>query len=292
MEKSAEIRFSLVLFISLFLHMVMIVAISLPSYEALRELQKRRAASTRPFQVRDIIVNVNQDDRRVVTPKTLLSDRDSTARGYITKEKGDHWLNNSLEFFMKRGSPDSGKSSRKISRKSGKAGVLLAAKNEIAIMLSKEESSSQDVTGRGGAGEMTRIPDKNSFTRRNAIFYSSDGRFSFNTLKFRDFKYFRKMKDKIASNWFPPDMSNVAIGGYAPGRTRIMAISSQEVKIYFIMNRKGDVVKVELVDSLGNQALDKSCIEAIKMSKNFGKVPDDITGEHVVIPFIFGYYLY
>jgi outer membrane biosynthesis protein TonB len=56
------------------------------------------------------------------------------------------------------------------------------------------------------------------------------------------------------------------------------------------MNRNGDVLRVELVDSLGNKPLDDSCIDAIKLSRNFGKVPDDIKGELILIPFIFGYY--
>ena len=98
------------------------------------------------------------------------------------------------------------------------------------------------------------------------------------------------MKDRIASNWYPPLLANAALGGFAPGSMRIMAIPSQKVKICFIMNRDGDIVRVELVDSMGNKPLDDSCMDAIKMSRSFGKVPDDIKGEFIMIPFIFGYY--
>jgi TonB family protein len=56
------------------------------------------------------------------------------------------------------------------------------------------------------------------------------------------------------------------------------------------MNRQGDVVEVEILDSMGNKSLDGSCLDAIRYSKNFGPVPDDIKGDHVLIPFIFGYY--
>ena len=52
---------------------------------------------------RDIIVNINQDDRQVVTPETLLSDRDSSAKGYVTKKAGSRWLNNSLDFRALKG---------------------------------------------------------------------------------------------------------------------------------------------------------------------------------------------
>jgi outer membrane biosynthesis protein TonB len=39
------------------------------------------------------------------------------------------------------------------------------------------------------------------------------------------------------------------------------------------MNRDGDIVRVELVDSMGNKPLDDSCMDAIKMSRSFGKAP-------------------
>jgi hypothetical protein len=37
---------------------------------------------------RDIIVNINQNDIRDIKESTLLSDRDSTARGLYNKRKG------------------------------------------------------------------------------------------------------------------------------------------------------------------------------------------------------------
>ena len=97
------------------------------------------------------------------------------------------------------------------------------------------------------------IPDKNDVTRNNAIFYSSAGTFSFNTAKFKNFHYFKAMKDKIASNWHPPLLANINIGGYAPGMIRVRAIPSQEVKIYFSMNRDGEVVDVKVLDSFRNK---------------------------------------
>jgi TonB family protein len=106
------------------------------------------------------------------------------------------------------------------------------------------------------------------------------------------------MKDKIASNWYPPLLANANLGGgynaatgsYTPGSVRIMAIPGQKVKLYFIMNREGEIQKVEILDSFGNKPLDESCLDAVKLSKTFGKVPDDIKGEFILIPFIFGYY--
>jgi hypothetical protein len=99
------------------------------------------------------------------------------------------------------------------------------------------------------------------------------------------------MKQKIAGNWHPPVMANSLTTGYTPGRVRVKIMDSEEIKTYFILNRNGDVQKVVLLDTRGNKSLHESCVDAIKHSKNFGPVPDEIKGEVIVIPFIFGYYV-
>jgi len=236
---------------------------------------------------RDIIVNINQDDIRDIKESTLLSNRDSSAKGYITKEKGDRWLNNSLEFRLKGNGQAAGGRSGASSNSVEKADYK---NGDIALKYSQSKGNSFAGNSMSGNAASMAIPDRNNITMNNAIFYSNAGEFSFNTAKFKNFEYFKKMKDKIASNWYPPLLANVSLGGYAPGNMRIMAIPSQRVKIAFIMNRNGDVLRVELVDSLGNKPLDDSCIDAIRLSRNFGKVPDDIKGELILIPFIFGYY--
>ncbi len=155
----------------------------------------------------------------------------------------------------------------------------------------EKKEKAEDTIQQQSTSEWGRIPDKKGITLENAIFYSNTRQFSFNTKKFKDFEYFRKMKQKIANHWFPPIMANSLSTGYIPGRTSVRVIASQEVRTYFILNRQGDVLKVVLVDSRGNTHLDESCIDAIRNSKNFGPVPEDIPGEEVVIPFIFGYYV-
>lgn len=288
MEKKSEINFSLVISISFFLHLIILIGVFMPRYNSFFE---SKALRERLFGGRDIIVNINQDDRSIINRKTLLSDRDSTAKGYITRDKGDRWLNNSLDFTMRRGSRKAGRS-RSDMHSSSREKILLADKTEVVVSIMKYDLDGFNFFGDEGEDNFNRIPDRYNLTRKNAIFYSNDGRFSFNTKKFKNFRYFKEMKDKIASNWFPPLIANAAIGGYAPGRVRIMAIPSQEVKLYFTMNRLGDVLNVVIVESLGNRSLDASCVDSIRFSKNFGGVPNDIKGEIIIIPFIFGYFVY
>ena len=293
-QDKRRLNLSLTVIISLCLHFVFWAAVILPDLDGLLRLEEY--LEKMKFQSRDVIVNINQDEQRHITPKTLLSDKDSTAQGYITTKKGDRWLNNSLDFRVISGT-QSGRKGRAQFKGKNNETILLHDDSEIVIQLTKPSTSEKP--GMEGDYIKIKIPDKNDITRENSIFYSNKGMFSFNTAKFRNFQYFKDMKDKIAGNWYPPIMANAIMGGsnpitgtYAPGRTRIMAIPSQEVKLFFTMNRNGDVLDVEIVESYGNKSLDSSCLDAIRLSKSFGAVPEDIRGNVVVIPFIFGYYAY
>lgn len=288
MKESYSINLSLFVLISFFLHTVLIAAFLLPDSDGVFRTFNKHAARGKTSGGRDIIVNINQDDIRDIRKGTLLSDRDSSAKGFITQEKGDRWLNNSLEFRMKSGG--SGGDGRTAS--SGSRDKLRSSDNgDIYMKYGRDGGGTGGNSGGKGSAANMAIPDKNGITMNNAIFYSNSGLFSFNTSKFKNFTYFKNMKDKIASNWYPPLLANAALGGNAPGSMRIMAIQSQKVKICFIMDREGEIVRVELVDSMGSKPLDDSCMDAIRMSRNFGRVPDDIKGDYIMIPFIFGYYV-
>jgi hypothetical protein len=289
MKEFYKINLPILLIISFFMHIILLSFWLIPDSGGMInfiERKKQQAAlDARLSGGRDIIVNINQDDKRVIDRNTLLSDRDSSAKGYVTEEKGNRWLNNSLDFKLGQGKNKSGENGR--SGSSGRIQVSGADDEEAHVTIMARYTSKADQLG----AEMGRlaIPDKNDVSKKNAIFYSNTGSFSFNTAKFKNFSYFRAMKDKIASNWFFPMMANARFRGNAPGVFRINAIQSQLVKLYFIMDRNGEVVKVEILDSMGHTQLDSACIDSIKMSKNFGKVPDDIEGEYILIPFIFEY---
>jgi hypothetical protein len=295
MEKEAEIRFSLIILISFFIHIIVILGIWLPIYD---NILKLKDVLDRSSQARDIIVNINEDNKEITGKSTLLSEKDSSARGYITKEKGSHWLNNSRDFVLQQGSGSA--EEFRDDTDADRTTLLLSDNTELIITLFREEI--QRLSGSRQTGKTIvksketefRIPDKNTFSRNNAIYYSSDGNFSFNTMKFKPFKYFKEMKDKIANHWYPPPLANFVTYGYdpftnsyTPGRFRIMAVPTQTVKLYFTMNRDGDVLDVGIIDSLGISFIDASCVDAIRLSKNFGRVPDELKGNVVVIPFAF-----
>jgi len=301
MNRQVELQTSLTLIISFFVHLIVMVTLILPQIGDIWGSQKMlKDIFGDEGTGRDIIVNINQDDRRVVTPDTLLSDRDSSAKGYVTKKAGARWLNNSLDFRVLKGSQGKGRGdNRSAAAHAGRDRIMVSDDSEMVAVIERNQSAGREA-GNYGIFDETLIPDKNDVSRENALFYSSDGRFSFNTVKFKDFKYFKDMKDRIASNWYPPLMANSMVQGYnplsgeyAPGYTRIMSIPSQEVKTVFVLNRKGDIIHIQILDSLGNKPLNASCYDAIKLSKSFGPVPRDLLkGDVLVIPFIFGYYVY
>ncbi|MGQ9843369.1 MAG: energy transducer TonB family protein [Spirochaetota bacterium] len=286
----AEIRFDLVLLVSFFMHTIVVISFFIAQirYGVFAKQQDTGLL----FRGRDIIVNINQDNIDEINKNTLLSDKTSKAKGYITQQKGERWLNNSLDFTMQKGVRQLGKGGV-ASSKAVKDKIMVSQENtEYIISFFKEEAGG--IPEFEGDSEFTRIPDKYSINPKNALFFSSDGFFSFNTVKFKPFEYFKNMKDKVAANWHPPLLANAVIYGYdpmtgslAPGRMRIMAVPTQDIKLYFTMDRDGNVLDVVLVDSLGNKAIDESCIDAIRLSRNFGKVPQEIKGKVIVIPFLF-----
>nr|HPI23986.1 hypothetical protein [Spirochaetota bacterium] len=187
MTRRSDINLSLVLLMSFFLHTVMMLGIVIPNYYAMLQDQMNRDRTRKMFGGRDIIVNINADRQPVISPKTLLSDEDSSAKGHLTKEKGDHWLNNSRDFAQKRGGKKSGNSST-VQTKSSQIPkrMLLNDESELVVEFMKLSEGGYTLFGDEGGEDFTKVPDRNTFSKNNAIFYSNDGRFSFNTKRFRN----------------------------------------------------------------------------------------------------------
>lgn len=289
-KRKIELSIIIAVVISLFLHILIAVVYISYSPDNLDFSFMDKKSGGNSFSGRDVIVNMNQDDKKEYSKKTLLSDRDSSAKGHITETKGDTWLNNSREFKV-RGSNKAEKNSsinkpKYQSKLDTKNAFPLTPQGATLFIASPQEYSFYE----SGDSEWTKIPDLKGINRKNSLYYSNTGTFSYNTAKFKNFAYFQGMKNKIASNWYPPMFSNATFMAYG-GSIRFKMIQSQEVVMYFKMNRGGDVTEIKILDSMGNEQLDGACVDAIKLSKNFGAVPEDIKGDEIYIPFIFGYYV-
>ncbi len=317
MEQKRDIKFHFFIIVALVVHIYIASFIIMPYYFAsytnssyVEQLFKDIISNS--TELRDVVVNINPDDQEVMTNETLLSDVTSSAKGKITDRRGDTWLNNSLQFQQMRmqAAKLSDGSSSKIApliKSNRRSDFIISFYDEPKFIEKPVDKTEKDKNAdadeksdKTDAGEKSlsrdgidwsAIPDKKGINLDNAIYYSNSDYFSFNTKKFSNFEYFRRMKQKIAGNWYPPMMANSLTTGYTPGHVRVKIMASEEVVTYFILNRNGDVQKVVLLESKGNKSLHDSCVDAIKHSKSFGPVPEDIKGDKIVIPFIFGYYV-
>jgi hypothetical protein len=292
-KKNYEINISILLIVSAFIHFSILFVFSLPDLNGFTHADKlfpKSDSNINTGRPRFIAANINQDDKRKVNEKTLLSDRDSQEKGYITKKKGETWYSGTTDINLSsEGNNQSGSASKGAKSSSNR---LLFWDDSPLIMKFVElrnKLNNSNNAGERSAGSSLKIPDTSEISRQNSLYYSNSGQFSLNTVKFKHYEFAKRIVDKIRSNWYPPIMANVAIGGYGGGAVRVMAIPPQDVKTYFKLNRQGDVLDFGIIDSRGHKSLNESCLDSIKLSKNFGPVPSDISGSEILIPFIFIY---
>ena len=291
------INISLLIIISFFLHIIIIAAVLMPDMpgRSLFDVLAKRAMPEEEKSGRAVKVkigeNINQNLKREITEQTFISDKDSAAQGFLTPGDSARWYSETTD--LKLGQKGAGKSGGSASQRIVNAGgqkVILNDESEMLMYVSKFGRTSSNV---GDGSNVMKLPQPNLMSRTNTLFFSNSGLFSLNTVEFKHYAFAKRIVDKISSNWYPPIMANARIGGYAPGSTRIMAIPPQEVRAYFAINENGAVVRSGILDSYGNKSLDESCLDAIRFSKSFGPVPDDLKKKMqngvMVIPFIFGY---
>lgn len=298
-NKTIYINISLLIIISFFLHIIIITVIISPDvsgrafFDALTErAEQREKRDERVVKVK-VGDNINQNLKREITEQVFISDKDSAAQGFLTPGESARWYSETSDLKLgQKGSGESGSAPAQRIVDAGGQKVILADESEMLMYLHKFGKSGSSRSGEANYNEI-KLPQPHLMSRSNTLFFSNSGLFSLNTVEFKHYAFAKRIVDKISSNWYPPVMANARIGGYAPGSTRIMAIPPQEVRAYFAINEEGAVVQSGVLDSYGNQSLDESCLDAIRFSKNFGPVPDDLKKKMrngvMVIPFIFGY---
>jgi hypothetical protein len=302
MNRTLTINLSLLVLISLFLHLIVMTSAVMPEFSGrkLMEALVERAEGTPEAkkQGRDRLVkvkvaeNINPNLKRNVNRNTMISDKDSTEQGHLDNSKEASWYSETTDMrLMKKGKGKSTGSGEGDGRRALQETVPDDFQG-LMVYLNRPGAGGGAKGGEGMFNEF-RLPQPNRMSRLNSLFFSNSGLFSLNTVEFRHFRFAKQIVDRISSNWYPPVMANAQIGGYAPGGLRIMAIPPQEVKAYFVINANGDVVKSGILDSGGNRTLDDSCLESIRLAGNFGPVPDDLKKKMrngvLTIPFIFGY---
>ena len=95
----------------------------------------------------------------------------------------------------------------------------------------------------------------------------NEGKISLGTIQYEYASYFLEMQKKISENW----RSFFPVFQYYQG-----IIKSGDVIVQFQISENGDVISPQVVKSYGYSILDKSCLNAVIYSKNFGRLPDEL----------------
>lgn len=134
---------------------------------------------------------------------------------------------------------------------------------------------------RGAAPTFQELPQFKNANPELMINLTLDKRYSLGTLAHRHALYFFNMVRKISRTWnqyFP--IFPHAMGFFKDG----------EVLVVFELDIDGKVTSVELAKSYGQHTLDRSCIMAIRESKEFGPIPGEFREKGKMrIPFLFIY---
>jgi len=113
------------------------VGLILPSMEGLKFKDPFSGGKTSVGGGRDIVVNINEDDKLVESADTLLSEKSSSARGHLTQKRGDTFLNNYLDFKLPKQAQKGGGTTGAANSSGGS--TLPVMNNSIA-----QNSSAQD----------------------------------------------------------------------------------------------------------------------------------------------------
>ena len=84
--------------------------------------------------------------------------------------------------------------------------------------------------------------------------------------------YMRELQRRIKRNWHPPRRDE-----------------SKRVQVLFKLNKKGDLLRLNISKSSGNIEADDAALEAIKMSAPFRPLPPEYQGSDIDIQFTFDY---
>ncbi|MDH5716423.1 MAG: TonB C-terminal domain-containing protein [Spirochaetia bacterium] len=252
------------------------------------------------------VVNVlleNKLNNKTKEPDEMvfLSNQDNTGSGKLTKNKGFEALTEENQLsFAKKGNIESQKLKKENYNKNG---IKTKANEKYSVKIFPDEKA--DKIGYGGQTtwgkeKKSLIPSNYKFNREFALSWDKAGEPIIPTKNYKHYKYFRNMFDKIKENWSPPggqpsptDAEAFHRMGYAPGYIKFQTFPDQEIKIVFILDKKGNVIEITLWESMGFVSLDLSCVESIERSKNFGPPPKELLKDGVfIMPMVFVIFTY
>ena len=83
-------------------------------------------------------------------------------------------------------------------------------------------------------------------------------------------KYMENVQTKLHQNWVTPDF-----------------LEEGHIRVLFKLDKQGNVISGEILESSGNDLYDESAVNAIHKSEPFGKFPENSTRETITINYVF-----
>ncbi|MBS0617047.1 MAG: energy transducer TonB [Spirochaetes bacterium] len=252
-------------------------------------LGEKQNAENKPDQkiIQALLENTHVEKQKKKETVKFLSDKDSEARGDLTKAKGFESISN--DYVLSPGEVQPRQARIVTLKKYKKIITAKEGRVRIAVAPKKEETEPQV------QAEQLRIPAYYRWRHDFALSWDYAGRPAIPTVRYAHYSYFRSMVNKIQNVWAPPggdpyptfDDSYHRMN-YAAGYTRFTTYPSQDIYIQFLLDDQGVVRDAKLVSSLGFKSLDRSCLEALYAAHDFGPPPKELLEKGVlIIPFIF-----
>lgn len=203
-----------------------------------------------------------------------LSDVTAEGKGRITMGQGFHTLtdDDTVEVTLPGG-------------RSGNAGSQEASTRQGRGAVMRPGQAGQESASSGDDGRF-RVPANYRFRQDFVLAYDGSPRFSVARQELAGFKYFQNMFRRIRETFAPPGL-NYAYQDMA-GTVVNQPIKPQIVEIAFVIDDDGNVRDVKKISSMGQDAVDRACMETL-IGQNFGKPPPEIfaNGRVFGIGFVF-----
>lgn len=84
--------------------------------------------------------------------------------------------------------------------------------------------------------------------------------------------YMANMQKTIKAKWEPPKGDH-----------------SKSVVLFYTLNRKGEVIKSNILETSGDVEMDKAAMDALQEAAPFGKLPKSFKGQSIDVQFTFDY---
>ena len=261
-----SVLFSILLHATLFLLGVLWHSEQDPAHQDLLEKKEKQKGVTwieldsPPVKKRVVQTNDELDDR-VPTENAYLGERNQTVKKQAVSR-------NAKSF------PESGSNLRHAQSSTtshlGKEKTQTVSLSNLALPLDQPSKQNSE---QGGAKELLPLPEGAETT--------------LNTREFKFYSYYQRIRNQLEVSWTPLLRQKIA-DLYSSGR-KIAIDHEHTTRLIVVLNRSGEIIRIQMIEESGTLALDQSAVEAFNEAGPFPNPPHGMieSTEEVHIPWDF-----